>query len=155
MYSICVLMQKLLRFVSFDTRNKHRYSLNIIIRSVLIMENPYVVYKITEFCIILWMNFRRKRIVISTSIRCCLHGVRDAPASRTACVCAVWYMKKTSVYRSYVSSWPVKNVAELTDGPTLEMAGYLFCLARQSATSDSLLAFCVETFINQKLTSRV
>jgi hypothetical protein len=130
-------------WVSFDTRNKHRYSLNIIIRSALIMENPYVVYKITEFCIVLWMNFGRKRIVIS--IRCCLHGVRGAPASRTAYVCAVWYMKKTSVYRSYVSFWPVKNLAELADVPALAMAGYLFCLVRQSATSDSLLAFCMKT----------
>jgi len=91
------------------------------------------------------MNFGRNRIIISTSIRCCLHGVRGAPASRTAYVCAVWYMKKTNVYRSYVSFWPVKNLAELTDVSPLEMAGYLFCLARQSATSDSLLAFCVET----------
>ena len=130
-------------WVSFDTRNKHRYSLNIINRSVLIMENPYVVYKMTEFCIILWMNFGRKKIVIS--IRCCLHGVRGAPASRTAYVCAVLYMKKTSVCRSYVSFWSVKNLAELADGPTLAMAGYLFCLIRQSATSVSLLAFCVET----------
>jgi hypothetical protein len=130
-------------WVSFDTRNKHWCSLNIIIWSVLIMENPYVVYKITEFCIILWMNFRHKRIVIS--IRCCLHEVRGAPSSRTAYVCAVWYMKKTSVYRSYVSFWPVKNLAEPADGPTLAMAGYLFCLVLQSATSDSLLAFCMET----------
>jgi len=107
------------------------------------MENPYVVYKITEFCIILWLNFGRKRIVIS--IRCFLHGVRGAPSLRTAYVCAVWYMKKTSVYRSYVSFWPVKNLAELADGPTLAMAGHLFCLVLQSATSDSLLAFCVET----------
>jgi len=74
------------------------------------------------------MNFGHKRIVIS--ILCFLLGVRGVPASRTAYVCAVWYMKKTSVYWSYVSFWPVKNLAELADGPTLAMAGYWFCLVR-------------------------
>jgi hypothetical protein len=132
-------------WVSFDTRNKHRYSLNIIILSVLIMENSYVVCKITEFCIILWMNFESKRIVIS--VRCCLHGVRGAPASRTAYMCAVWYMKKTSVYRSYVSFWRVNNLAELTDGPSGS-----FFFVRLSAASDCLLR---GNFINQKLTSSV
>jgi hypothetical protein len=148
MYSICFHMQKLAfcqqsLWILFDTRNKHQCSLNIIIWSVLVIENPYVVYKITEFCIILWMNFGHKWIVIS--IRCCLPGVWGAPASRTAYVCAVWYMKKTSVCSSYVSFLPVKNLAELADGRTLAMASYLLCLVLQSATSDSLLAFCLET----------
>jgi len=116
------------------------------------MENPYVVCKINEFCIIMWMNFGRKRIVIS--IRCCLHGIRGAPVSRTAYVCAVWYMKKTSVYRSYVSFWPVKSLAELTDG--LLWQWQVICFVCSASPLQVLaLSLLRGNFINQKLTSSV
>jgi hypothetical protein len=78
-------MQKLLRFAHkvYEFRLipgiNIDYSVSVIIRSVLIMKNPNVVYQITKLCYVLWMNCGLKRIGIY--VRCCLHGIRGPPAT--------------------------------------------------------------------------